>query len=798
MLLIAPAGYGKSTALDDYCGALGGDIRRFEGSAERCELLANVGEALNGFEGTIAIDSLDCAPLEVVQAFASAIERTKSRIRWIISSRSSVGLPIGAWLAYGDCDLAIGTAELRFTAEEAAELARTFGLAIDDENLRDILDFADGWPVAMNVAFRTIARPDQLEIRTEVRDAGRQFFSEQVYASLDEGERSLLSVAAALPEIDVRVLDLAGFDNALQLIEALRAGTGLLYEETPGFYRSSEPFLDFLRHQTALLGSSEYEAVHLRAARALEKGGNIEAALRAYVTARSNADVLRLLETKGFDLLERGRSEATSRAINALDDAIRRTSPRILALRGVLQSLAGNPVRAEVLLRQALSRAQGDRDLAGFAALRLAPLMANYGGDVVTVLNPVANDTTQPVEYRAEAMSLLATTHAIAGEIAAAKAAVADVESLLVDIDLDSTRARILQRVGVAAMYAYENERARQTLMQAADLSTELNLYSIASRAWSALSNLMCHAYDDVMSQLWYAERAASNAIKSGDSLELQTALMQVAAAEMRRGNAEESSALEEQLIGLRSDPTRAYLLVAFKATRLAWEGRFDEAHRELAVCWYCMHHDFDRLICGAQCALFLALDGHRQSSISLLSEVTSLSETVRPDGLFRRRYVALALLFCVVAEVVNERATCAKRIIRRIGSDSLDPVVLLATRTAEEFTSPKGGVWLRPEILVAMERLAALGYADVARVLEAVCSSLEGKKWNTARPDLTKAELMVLRLLGEGLSTKEIAERDGRSVNTIRAHVANAIGKLECHGRAQALALARRLEIIP
>jgi DNA-binding CsgD family transcriptional regulator len=53
------------------------------------------------------------------------------------------------------------------------------------------------------------------------------------------------------------------------------------------------------------------------------------------------------------------------------------------------------------------------------------------------------------------------------------------------------------------------------------------------------------------------------------------------------------------------------------------------------------------------------------------------------------------------------------------------------------------------------------------------------------------------LRMLEAGLGTKEIAGRSGRSVYTVRAHVANAIAKLGCNGRAAAIATARRLGVM-
>ena len=139
----------------------------------------------------------------------------------------------------------------------------------------------------------------------------------------------------------------------------------------------------------------------------------MESALVAYAAARSQPDLLRTLEASGFDLLERGRAECVSNAVEALDEPTRRTNPRILALRGVLQSLAGKPIRAEALLRRSIAHAKNDRDLVGFASLQMAPLAANYGGDVGDSLRPIAVDELQLPSIRAEALSLLAVTYAM-------------------------------------------------------------------------------------------------------------------------------------------------------------------------------------------------------------------------------------------------------------------------------------------------------------------------------------------------------------------------------------------------
>ena len=61
----------------------------------------------------------------------------------------------------------------------------------------------------------------------------------------------------------------------------------------------------------------------------------------------------------------------------------------------------------------------------------------------------------------------------------------------------------------------------------------------------------------------------------------------------------------------------------------------------------------------------------------------------------------------------------------------------------------------------------------------------------------LTDRELEVLVLLRERLSNKEIAQRLGLSVMTVKRHTVNLYGKLDVGGRKDAVVKAEALKIL-
>ena len=61
----------------------------------------------------------------------------------------------------------------------------------------------------------------------------------------------------------------------------------------------------------------------------------------------------------------------------------------------------------------------------------------------------------------------------------------------------------------------------------------------------------------------------------------------------------------------------------------------------------------------------------------------------------------------------------------------------------------------------------------------------------------LSEREIEVLRLIGDGLSNAEIAQKLYLSPNTLKAHTQNIYSKLDVHSRMQAVNRAKELSII-
>jgi ATP/maltotriose-dependent transcriptional regulator MalT len=72
-------------------------------------------------------------------------------------------------------------------------------------------------------------------------------------------------------------------------------------------------------------------------------------------------------------------------------------------------------------------------------------------------------------------------------------------------------------------------------------------------------------------------------------------------------------------------------------------------------------------------------------------------------------------------------------------------------------------------------------------------CFNLKERKQQKQINLLTKRELEVIKLIGEGASNEEIAKKLFISVSTVKSHILNLFGKLQVKSRSKAIVEAKK-----
>ncbi len=147
--------------------------------------------------------------------------------------------------------------------------------------------------------------------------------------------------------------------------------------------------------------------------------------------------------------------------------------------------------------------------------------------------------------------------------------------------------------------------------------------------------------------------------------------------------------------------------------------------------------------------------------------------------------------------DLIEELAVNDGKVITLVLSASLEPA-----RFARAVEAGASGVLHKAaaigDIVEAVKRLRAgealLSPDEVIEMLRRVSrqrhEELEAQK---AIDRLTRREREVLQALGEGLDSKDIAEKLHITVETERTHMVNILNKLDVHSRLQALVFAAR-----
>jgi ATP/maltotriose-dependent transcriptional regulator MalT len=833
VFFVAPAGYGKTLALRAYLDELRLPHIRYEmradddtllgfvrgltdafsayvpaarktlsleyedtlsASSPAAELAAWLHGHLRSFSGVLVIDELHYAASDpnITVFLTSLIERTKDDVKWFLGSRSTFNLPVASWIAYGYMESPLDENDLRFTIEEARAVARAARVHLGDAELREIFDRTEGWPTALTMALRTGSRLDDIGAKgVASREMLYRYLAEQVYGALNAQEREFLHLTASLPKIEIGVLLSAGYERAHALLERLRDRAGFMYFEGEQVYRCHGLFQAFLRRQLELEGEACMRATRLRAAQALEKFGNIPDALSVYVSVPCEANILRVLCEHGVRLIDLGHADVIQSAVDALEMDRRGNDPLASGFRGICEAYDGRLERAQALLSDAVA-IPGAPELFAQFACRLAAVRFNQGQDITSLLQPVATDSSLDEGLRANAACFLACNYAARGDVAEAQAAFNKAFEYVRTAQQDEFAALLLHRLGTAAIaLRVPFEQVCGLFAEARDIAAKKGASSVSAMAACGLATAFTLYNDDLPGTAWYAQQALSAVEKGGARLALYSALLLHMHVAMRSGDAEKLAGFSRQFTNAAyTDRARDSYANAARAALAAWSGRFEDALRISSSAQDRSFHGAERLLNIATCSIYAVGCGRNAQAVELAEEALIVADAGPFPYFYGEVTAFIARMLCGVTLALTGRSSRAARIAR-------DPACASpGAASAQQFLNTLCGALRNPslasELPGVLAKMRASDYGGLARTLEHIVAT--ESRLNVSREvQLTQAESDVLHWLSDGLSPKEIACNTNRSVYTIQSHIQNAIRKLGCSGRTEALSVARK-----
>ncbi|MGH7708346.1 MAG: LuxR C-terminal-related transcriptional regulator [Vulcanimicrobiaceae bacterium] len=839
--IIAPAGYGKSIALEQYLASFGaasvlflvrtehktmlgfglGLIRAFGSDVAGAERglhaayrdatgSATVPEALAGWLSaylgertlTVAIDDLHVAAADpdVERFLVALIDRTSANITWILSSRVSLDLPRATWHSGAHGEGSIGECDLRLRTGEAAIIARAAGIELNSENLEQLLTATSGWPAAFIFALRA-RMPVLGDIRPETRELLYAYLADQVFSAFSGREQDFLLDTALLPVIDVDVLAGAGWEAPHETHAGLRRYAGIIAPLSATRFRYHDLFRDFLDHRLRLRGLVGYRSAQLGAADLLEAAGEAEAAVRLRVEATDSDGILRMLRAQRGRLTNRISLEATELAVDALPESVRRSDADVLSSLARVRAFRGSWGESGALYRAAIERAE-DFDF------RVSLSLQYYGpfehkridpNERLAVLAGIAVERISDQRTRSAVLCCLAEYRARNGEFDEAHRlsvraieGVASYEAIY--------RAPILYNAGLASYFSHRLAEARDRMTAALSAGGFVALSDLVARIHETLYLLAFNDGDWERAEYHAAEMVA-HAIRSGELWMRVRSLSSALMLATLRGDGRRIEQLESLIDAERSPVANPQIAFA-RALRAAGAGDFVGAQRLTEMVPLAgTEHEATDLVSGLpQVALYAAASGHRGKAVAALDRATEVLAELTAKGAASGRCAMLATfakLMIALTHTLLGQPRASQAVLAQIERDKLPATTALRhpLRATHLFNRIVQGSAERHQLdphIAAIRDSGLAGCADLAAALP-----LGVRRAAAAFASLSKAELRILQLLARGGTTQAIADEVGRSPQTVSSHIGAILRKLGCKRSAEAVALAREHGIV-
>jgi LuxR family maltose regulon positive regulatory protein len=728
------------------------------------------------------------------------LDNAPPHFRLVIISRADPPLPL-ARLRVGGELVEIGGDDLRFTASETAEfLNSAMKLDLAPADITVLEARTEGWIASLQLAALSLQeQADPHAFVESFRGDNRHVMDYLVGEVLGRQPgyvRDFLLQTAVLKRLSVQLCNaVTGQVGSQQILEDLdqRNLFVIPLDDQRHWYRYHHLFAEFLQAQLERSAPDQIGELHRRAARWYEDNGAIEDAVDHALAAQDYALAGRLLTAHAERLFWHHSQIITlARWLGQLPAGVLQAEPRLFLVYGWSLMLSGQLDTLEQHLSE--------------AAFPDAPL--DVQGELATIQGELALyrlDVGRALEWFREAVSLLTPANVLARSITRqaqgyayrlegdlAQAVTALKEAVRLTSAADNAVLWLFANTDLAEVRLVEGRlgEAEAIFRQTLDSMTkgEQTERPIVANAYVGLGNVL-REQNKLEAAAASLERGIELSLGSGYGSVARNAYTILARVRQAQGNGTEAQELMEQATSLARQTASPWLdaqLATFQARLWLAEGGRDGLAQQARNTFASEEvlasiPSYQRHMAQTVYAWALLAGGEVETAAALLKELRPQAERAG----WKASLIELQSLTALTLWTLNDR-----------------PGALSALAGGFALAAPQGfvraildlGGAILPLLHWAARNRETAGHARLL-LLEAGESPLSPAS-ELVEP-LTDRELEILRLMGQGLSNREIGERLYIALGTVGKHSSNIFAKLDAANRAEAVLRARELNLL-
>ncbi|HZG66676.1 MAG TPA: LuxR C-terminal-related transcriptional regulator, partial [Herpetosiphonaceae bacterium] len=732
----------------------------------------------------------------------------------VIATRVDPPLPLARLRARGQLTEVRG-ADLRFTAGEAAEfLRRVMGLDLTEDDMAALEARTEGWIAGLQLAACSLqGRDDSAAFVAAFSGSHRyvlDYLVEEVLQRQPSEVKQFLLHTSILDRLTAPLCDaLVEQPGSTRVLRRLEQDNLFLMplDAAHTWYRYHHLFADVLRQRLREEQPELLPVLYGRASAWLEPHGSHAEAVHMALAAADVERAADLIEDASEAMLLRGEMITLLNWLGALPPTLIRTRPRLCVAEAWALAVWFDDRFDEAEARLA----DAERLVPGHQAAALPPaLEERILGDVAAIRATMAakrGDVPGMIAHSREALRLVPTgdralrglaglnlgiAYRVSGEVAAAREALAEAETL--KQSGGNIFVTVLALVNLARLDMLEGRlhQAAARLQQAIQVATTPagTPLPIAGIAHLRLADVL-YQWGDLTAAMDHLARGFELGQDWSVAETTIDAYLTLARVHQARGDAEAARAaiVEAERRASEQEPThlvaqvstvRAWLSLAQGSLHLAahWA---DARQADLAAAGEPGFRSHAAYIMVARVRI---AQGRVDQAQRLLERLLTAAQTADLNGR--------------MIEILALQATA----LQTQGDPS---AALLALQRALTLAEPEGyvrcfvdeGAPMATVLRQAQARGVAGAYVDMLLAAFGAATGSAAKSPLPVHEALTPRELEILQLVAAGLSVDEIAERAIIAPGTVRNHLKSIYGKLDVHSRLQAVERARALHLL-